>query len=133
MKNLFILILLLISSINADSIIIKTQHCSFESLEEKQIKYIFLGKLTNINNQTITPINSNNEKTYSDFTEKYLRKSPSKVRTYWTRMLFTGKAKPPMSIDIKMDTKQLLLENKCFVTYTENHPIEGWDKVEIIK
>ena len=133
MKNLFILILLLISSINADSIIIKTQHCSFESLEEKQIKYIFLGKLTNLNNQTVTPINSNNEKTDSDFTEKYLRKSPSKVRTYWTRMLFTGKAKPPISIDIQKDTNQLLLQNKCFITYTDNHIIDGWTKVEIDK
>jgi len=133
MRNLFILILLLISSINADSIIIKTQHCSFESLDTKQIKYIFLGKLTNVNNQNITPINSDNTTVYSNFTKQYLHKSPAKIRTYWTRMLFTGKAKPPISIDITMDKKELLLENKCFITYTENYPIEGWDKVEIIK
>lgn len=123
--------LLFINFLTADVMILKTKSCTFNSLEFKDIKYIFLGKKNFINNQNIIPIDSNNEPIYEEFVNVYLNKSPSKMRTYWTRMLFTGKYKPPVSSDILRDNNNLN-ETNCYISYNNQLPEKGWEKVEII-
>jgi hypothetical protein len=75
-------------------------------------------KKKSIDNEPITILDSLDKEVYNLFIKKYLKKSPRKMKVYWTRMLFTGKKIPPKKLSIKevtfLDTK-----NSCYFSYVK--------------
>lgn len=79
-----------------------------ESLDKKQVRAIFLGKEIEWENKdkiviTILKI----KKLHKIFLDKYVGMTPSKYRTYWKQMVFTGKRSSTPEV---LETEEQLIE-----------------------
>ena len=51
------------------------------------------------------------------FTREILKKSPSQLRSYWNRQIFSGKAVPPLEFETQEDVIRYVLANKGAIGY----------------
>jgi hypothetical protein len=51
------------------------------------------------------------------FTREILKKSPSQLRSYWNRQIFSGKAVPPLEFESQEDVIRYVLANKGAIGY----------------
>ena len=126
----FFSILLLTVMINAkdDIHIIASKSCNFNTIDYKSIKDLFMKKTKYYNNTQIKVFD--NKEYYNNFILQYLKKSPSKMRIYWTRMIFTGSKKPPKKISAYKLTN--LQESCCTISYTTQNDIRGWKVLDVV-
>jgi len=59
------------------------------------------------------------------FTEQVLNKSPSQLRAYWAKRIFTGKGKPPSSAVNRNQAIKLVLEDRQFLSYADIDTIDA--------
>jgi len=115
---------------NADDIyIIATDECKFDSIDNKSIKDLFLKKIRYYKNTYIEVLD--NDTCYDNFLLHYLKKSPKRMRIYWTRMIFTGSKKPPKKISQHDFTKAK--DNLCHVSYTKKENVKGWKILDVVQ
>ena len=118
MKNLFLLLTLLTSLLKAQDIAVVASN-SFDAtkLSKAEIKRIFLSKTNYINNKRIHVLEIKNTSYKRDFYKKVSGKSPVQLRSYWTTLIFTGKAQPPKQIKDMQELIQLLLKDSKAISY----------------
>ena len=88
--------LLLSASVQADVAII-THPDNANTPKQDEVRRIFLGKTKTFNNgQKAVPADlTDSSQARTTFLKKVLRKSESSLNSYWARMLFSSKGKPP--------------------------------------
>jgi len=128
MKTLFILTLLILNS-NANIKVIATNSCNFKSLNSHQIKHLFLLNIKEVNTQKIVVFNRKSTQLIDSFSLDLLDKKPRQLKTYWTRMIFTGVKQAPANIS------NLNLKNRtmCYVSYeyTKRAIPKTWKRIVI--
>lgn len=92
---LFILAFSGINAVHADIIFIANKSVPVNSLEQSQIKNIFLGKLAKWPDGSSVKFVTLRGETHSKFLKRYIQRTESQYKTYWKKMLFTGKGLPP--------------------------------------
>ncbi len=70
------------------------------SLSDKDIERIFLGKQKRFaEGQAVNVVYGvSGTSSRSEFEQKALKKSSSQVKAYWSKLVFTGKGKPPKEL-----------------------------------
>jgi hypothetical protein len=118
MKSMIILTLILLTLSHASTQIIVSRNCEFESISKSDIKKLFLVKKTSINEEKVIVLDTNEHELYSEFVKEYLNKSVRKVKTYWIRMIFTGKTMPPKKVSLDV-LKELNPSDICHISYID--------------
>ncbi|CAA6817517.1 MAG: Unknown protein [uncultured Sulfurovum sp.] len=132
MKKFIILTIVFLTFANANVQIVTSKACKLESISKSDIKKLFMLKKTEIGKEKIKVIDSTNKKLYNDFIVTYLNKSVRKIKTYWVRMLFTGKKIPPK----KLSTEELTTladKESCYFAYVakEKDMPKDWKIIKI--
>ncbi len=72
---------------------------------EKEISRIFLGKSKSLpGGHKVVPVSlSEGNATRDEFNEKIIGKSDSQLKSYWSKLIFTGKGQPPKEFDSDAD------------------------------
>jgi len=131
MKKFIILIITLITFLDADIKIIASPICKVESLSQNEIKNIFMLKKRSIEEEPVNVLDSLDKETYAVFIKEYLNKSSRKMKVYWTRMLFTGKKIPPKKLSID-ELNSLDTNNSCYLSYVEeDKKPKNWSIINI--
>lgn len=122
-KSVFFPVIFMLASgatlCNAELLIISHPSQSW-SLESDDIARIFLSKTTNIDGEKIVPLYlKTGDPVHTKFIEKVLNKSETQLKSYWSRLVFTGKAKPPKDVSTQSDMLKLVAENPQMVGYIE--------------
>lgn len=95
-KILLILISCLLFSYAKEPIVVAVPATlNIPQLSKYQVKRIFLSKTNRIENYKIHYAHISNNKYQKYFFKKITGKSPSKLRAYWSTLIFTGKGHPP--------------------------------------
>jgi hypothetical protein len=132
MKYLIILSILILNFLNADIEIIASPSCNIEVINKQDIKKLFMLKKRTLSKEAIKVLNRSEKTIYKKFIKKYMNKSPRRMKTYWTRMLFTGRKIPPKKLPIK---KLLALEtnHSCYLSYIidENSKPKDWNIIKV--
>jgi len=85
-----------------------------------ELERIFLGKLKQVDGQSIVPINLKmGSPVRKDFNEKVLGKTESQLKSYWSRLVFTGKAQPPKDVESESEMLELIARNPNMVGYID--------------
>ncbi|CAA6813315.1 MAG: Unknown protein [uncultured Sulfurovum sp.] len=116
MKKIIIVTFLLLTFLTANVEIVSSKSCKVESLSKSDIKKLFMLKRKSIANEKIVVLDSSNKKLYHSFIADYLNKSVRKIKTYWVRMLFTGKKIPPKKLSL-VELHNLEDEETCHISY----------------
>jgi len=117
--------LLLMQSALADIAVVASADSSAGSLSAKDVKKIFLGK-----KNTMVPVDQKEGSAIrNDFYSKVANKDQAKMKAYWSKMLFSGKATPPDNVEGDDAVKAWLAKNKNGIGYIDSGSVDGSVKV----
>ena len=102
---------------------------SFSSMDVDTAKKVFLGREMSINGQTVAVVYQGEGSIRSDFETKVLGKTGSDLTAYWSRLIFTGKAAPPLEAGGDDGVKALVGRVNGSVGYISDGAIDDSVKV----
>jgi len=112
MKTRFITNLLLyvlgfaIYSAYADTVVVVSPSNSISKLDKQQVSELFLGKKSVFpDGREVVPVEQQGNVLSLAFHSKVLNMRESQYKAYWSRLVFTGIAKPPQS-NVRIGSKK---------------------------
>jgi ABC-type phosphate transport system substrate-binding protein len=90
-----------------------------ESVDRNFLSNVYLKKVATWRNDwTVRPVQLSKRFPLRDqFTREILKKSPSQLRSYWNRQIFSGKAVPPPDLESQEEVISYVLANKGAIGY----------------
>ena len=108
-------------SVSAEQLVIIVHASNQQSIDLEDIARIYLGKHHQFPNGDIAiPLDlPTDDPLYRAFSQTILKKSPSQLRAYWAKRIFTGRGKPPKSVLNREKSKNLVSEDRNYISYTD--------------
>lgn len=78
--------------------VVVSKDSPLSTMDLEQVRRVFLGRDVSVNGVAITLLYQTDTTTRSDFETKVLGKSSAELSTLWQRLIFTGRAKPPVEV-----------------------------------
>ena len=110
----------------AEVIVIVSNKNPIKSLSADQASDIFLGKAAFFpKGLRAIPIDQNEgSPVRDDFYEKSCGKTSAQMKAHWARMLFTGRAQPPVESGDSAAIKRLVSENPTLIGYIDKKDVD---------
>ena len=126
------ILLILINPAIADVVVIVHPENPVNSLTREQIADLFLDKSKSFPDGKLSvPVNLVDEDSSRQiFVEKVLKRKTTQLRAYWADLIFTGKGKPPKTVDFPEDMLDLVSNNPSIIGYLDLEDIN--DSVKIV-
>ncbi len=131
-KSIFFLLLSCSSMLSfAEVAVIISSANPNASIAAGDITKIFLGKTKKFpDGSQAVPIDQDDGTPARDaFNDKILGKSASQLKSYWSRLIFTGKGTPPKQSGSDADVKALIANNPNMIGYIDASAVDGSVKV----
>lgn len=75
---------------------------------------------------------SPNSAVYENFYLQVAQKTPAQVQSYWSRLVFAGKGRPPKQAASAADIKQMVKENREMMGYVDQALVDQSVKVVLL-
>lgn len=100
-------------------------------LEKKDIVRLFLAKVKTFpDGEKATPIDQmEGTRARHEFLENLLGKSEDQLRSYWARLIFTGRVLPPRTANSDGEVKKLVAQNPELIGYIQASEVDDTVKV----
>jgi len=131
-KSLLFCISLFASAITmAETAVIVSASNANSTIDKATIAKIFLGKSKSFpDGSAATPIDQNEGSAARDsFNSAVLGKSASQLKSYWSRLIFTGKGTPPKQSGNDADVKAMVAGNAKLIGYIDASAVDESVKV----
>lgn len=102
---------------------------NFQTMDLDTAKKVFLGREISMNGQNIAVIYQGEGPTRTDFETKVLAKTGPELTAYWSKLIFTGKAIPPLEAGGDDGVKALVGRINGSVGYISDGAIDDSVKV----
>jgi ABC-type phosphate transport system substrate-binding protein len=111
----------------AEVVVIVSAKSPIKSLSNDQASDLFLGKVADFPNGTkATPLDQTEGSAVRDaFYQKSTGKAPAQMKAHWARMLFTGRAQPPVESGDSESIKKLVAANPGLVGYIDRDALDN--------
>lgn len=111
------------------SIIVHPQNRN--AIDEKYLQRIFLGKVETFpDGMEAVPIaQAPNTPSAKYFNHSILKKDEEQLNSYWARIIFTGKGRPPKAVISDAKVLELVSQNPNLVGYVDSSAVTGAVKV----
>lgn len=114
----------------ADIAIIAHPDFAADSATAEDVKRLFLGKTTTISGEHATPIDQKNDDAErAQFYDTVVKKTASQLRAYWSRLVFTGKGKPPKTFDGDAEVVSAVAADSSLIGYVDIEAVTGDVKI----
>jgi|TARA_R110002095_G_scaffold127093_5_gene110160 ABC-type phosphate transport system substrate-binding protein len=122
MKNLYLAVLLiatLFSGFATAEVAVIVHPSNADTISQNDVSDIFLGKTKSFpGGSSVVPIVLN-DATVDEFNTKLLGKSSSQLQSYWSKLVFTGKANPPKSVS-SAEMIELIKSNPNMIGFVDS-------------
>jgi len=128
------LILLSFTAIaSAEVAVIVGKSSGFSKLDADDVVKIFLGKKKDIGGTPVLPVDqSEGTGARNDFYSNVVKKSESQLKSYWSRLIFTGKGQAPQVVGGDSDVVSMVATNPNLIGYVDAAAVSG-DVIVIFK
>jgi ABC-type phosphate transport system substrate-binding protein len=111
----------------ADVVVIVSAQSRLKDLRTDQLAAIFLGKIAALPDGTpVVPLDlTEGAAPRNAFYEKYIGKTPSQLRAYWSKLIFSGKGHPPRASSTEEDMKKIIAEHPDRIGYIDRAALDG--------
>lgn len=102
MSRALLLLLLTCTVLQAEEslVVVVSQQSPIQQLSREDLSALYLGNLmTNETTHNLRALDLTDGETRDNFYTYLLGRSRNQMRAYWSRMVFTGKGKPPRALD----------------------------------
>jgi ABC-type phosphate transport system substrate-binding protein len=115
----------------ADVVAVMSSHSLVTALSKAQVADIFLGKVNRFPNGTpaIAVDQSEGAPARDEFYATFAGKSPAQIKSYWAKIIFTGRGQPPKTLATAGEIKKLLAADPQAIGYIERGAVDGSVKV----
>lgn len=122
-----LLSVLLVASAQAEIIVIVSAKNPVRSLSNEQAVDLFLGKNNDFpNGSKAVPLDQNEGAGIRDsFYRKTTGKGPAQMNAHWARMLFTGRAQPPVAVGDSEAVKKLVAADASLIGYIDREALDS--------
>ena len=126
-----VLSLVLGSTGRADVVAVVSSKSPLTSLSKNQVAEIFLGKTARFPDGTLAvPIDqAEGSPARDEFYASFTGKSPAQLKSHWTKIIFTGRGKPPMAVSSSAEVRQLIAANPQAISYIERSAVDSTIKI----
>jgi ABC-type phosphate transport system substrate-binding protein len=127
-----ILLISLASSIaSAEISVIVSSNNPNSAIDKTAVVKIFLGKTKRFpdGSQAVPVDQSDGTATREAFNSSLLGKSASQLKSYWSRLIFTGKGTPPQQSGDDAAVKELVANNLSIIGYIDSASVDNTVKV----
>jgi ABC-type phosphate transport system substrate-binding protein len=121
------------SSLSIAEVAVIVNPSNSASLSESDISRLFLGKLKTFENgEKVKLVNLKfGNATRNEFETNVLKKSSSQVKAYWSKLMFSGKGKPPKEFGTDKDILAFVADNAGAIAYVDSASVDA--SVKVIK
>ena len=115
----------------AEIVVIVSSKSGAANLSEEQVADIFQGKITAFpSGGAANPIDQSEASPLRDeFYSKAVGKSATQMKSYWSKLAFTGKGTPPKEFPNSGEVKKAVAADPSLVGYVEKAAVDGSVKV----
>ena len=136
MRNLImvltLLFLLMALSGHADMVVIVDNKTNVTHISNSSVGDIFLDRLHTFDNGiSVVPVNNNALMKY--FYLRVADRNQNEMQAYWSKLLFTGRGEPPLTLDDDQSVIQLIEHNPNMVGYVSAASVKDNPNVKVIE
>lgn len=115
----------------AAAVVIGNPGISIDSLSSAQVSQVFLGKMGTLPDGTKVVIidHQDGESIKDQFYEKVVGKSPSQLKAYWAKIIFTGEGVPPKAYPGDKAVKDQVSATPGAIGYVDSGSVDKTVKV----
>ena len=115
----------------ADVVPVVSAKSSLDHLSKKDIADIFLGRTARLPNgeQVIAIDQDEGSPARDEFYASFLGKTPAQLKAHWSKIIFTGRGKPPLAVANSVETRKLLATNPHAIAYLDRSQLDSSVKV----
>lgn len=108
-------------------VVIVSNKNPLSTLRTEQVADLFLGQSGNFpDGAEAVPIDQAVGSSIRDaFYAKVTGKSPSLMKAYWSKLIFTGRALPPKEVPDSMTMKKMVAENPHLIGYIDKSALDA--------
>ena len=117
---------------SAESIVVVVNPASgVETLSRNEVINIFLGSFRQLPSGIVAmPIDlPQAHQARAEFYRRLVGKNPAEINTYWARLIFSGKTRPPIQAERFEDAVSLVQGSVAAITYLERSKVSGQLKI----
>jgi len=117
-----------------DVVLVVSRKCNVSSLTQEQVADIFLGKTSAFpNGASVIPIDQQEGTGEREaFYHHFIGKTEAQVRTYWSKIVFTGKGYPPIEVVPPERVKRVIRDNPNYIGYIKRRDVDSSVKVVVV-
>ena len=111
----------------ADVVPVVSAKSSIDHLSRKDLADIFLGRTTRSpDGAPVVPVDQDESSTTRDeFYTTFLGKTPAQLRAYWSKIIFTGRGRPPPTVPDAAAARKLVATNPHAIAYVERNQLDS--------
>jgi ABC-type phosphate transport system substrate-binding protein len=115
----------------AEVVVVVSASSPITRLSVSEISDVFLGKLTRLpNGTTIVPLDQvEGSATREEFYQKFTGKSPAQVKAFWSKVIFTGRGRPPRALANDAEVVRALRGNPGAIGYVERSAVDATARI----
>lgn len=118
------------TGVNADIAIIVHPASTVETSKDDIVR-LYTGRSNNLNGAAVEPLNlSDGHDLRNSFDNDVLGRSPSQVKAYWSKLVFTGKGSPPKEVGSAAEVIDLVAKNPNIIGYVSKADVT--DNVKVV-
>ena len=119
-KIMFSLLLMLSTAAQAEPVVVVSASSSLGALTQDEVRQIFNGQTRRVSGISVKPLDlPSRGGARNDFYQQVLGKSAEQMKSYWARMIFTGRGMPPREVSSEQEMVMLVGSNRNFVGYLD--------------
>lgn len=102
-----------------------------DSITVEEVINVFLGRSRQLAGGTkVIPIDQvEGEAARIEFYDKVVKKSPSQLNSYWSRLIFAGKGRPPYALSNDQEVIEFVSANPSMIGYVDLTAVDDSVKV----
>lgn len=122
---------LALQAAQAETVVIVSAKSSCGTLAAGQVADIFLGNSNTCpGGAAVTPVDqAEGSAAREEFYGKGLGKTAAQLKAHWSKMIFTGKGKPPKDVGDSAAVRKLVADNANAIGYVERGAVDASVKV----
>jgi hypothetical protein len=127
--RLFVMGLLLVNILCGQIVIVMSKDAAFDTIKKREVERLFLAKSKRLpSGKKAIVVEPKEKQLKSHFYKKVLRKSEIQMRSYWAKMVFTGKGTPPKQVRIE-DISAYLASHENAIAYLDKSQVTSELKI----
>ncbi len=119
-----------VSFAHAGAVVVVGASSPIPASSGKDVVKVFLGKKKDLAGVSVVPVDQD-EGTASrgDFYSNTVKKSEAQLKSYWSRLIFTGKGQAPQVVGNDADVKGMVVTNPNLIGYIDEAAVDASVKV----